>query len=215
MSSAAAPPGASEALAAFAVGTHRGDGYERALAAARSLWPTSRDAFVATKRSAHGSTSAADAAIVAAARETATLRNADEETVVRSIAVGREAARRIARALTLDRAWDADAVAARIGTAVAAACAAGLDAEQARNAIGIAATQAAGLRVAADTDAGSLTLAKTAGDALEAAILARHGFTGAPASLEGRRGLAALMASRFDAAVLTDGLGTRWISVED
>jgi hypothetical protein len=42
--------------------------------------------------------------------------------------------------------------------------------------------------------------------------LAKHGFTSAPASIDGRRGLAALMAYRFDAAAILDELGTRWIS---
>ena len=53
------------------------------------------------------------------------------------------------------------------------------------------------------TGAAALACAKAAADAVEAAILARNGFTAAPASLEGRRGLAALMASNFDAACLT------------
>jgi hypothetical protein len=37
-------------------------------------------------------------------------------------------------------------------------------------------------------------------------------FSSAPASLEGRRALAALMASAFDEANLCDGLGELWIS---
>jgi 2-methylcitrate dehydratase PrpD len=54
---------------------------------------------------------------------------------------------------------------------------------------------------------------KAAADAIEASLLARHGFTSAPASIDGRRGFAALMAYRFDAPSITDGLGTRWVSL--
>lgn len=54
---------------------------------------------------------------------------------------------------------------------------------------------------------------KAAADAIEAALIAKHGFTSAPASIDGRRGLAALMAYRFDAASVVDGIGSHWISV--
>src|SRR5665213_2780928 len=46
----------------------------------------------------------------------------------------------------------------------------------------------------------------------DAALLARYGFTAAPASLEGRRGLAALMGSHLDEALLSEDLGRRWFS---
>jgi hypothetical protein len=44
--------------------------------------------------------------------------------------------------------------------------------------------------------------------------MAKHGFTSAPASIDGRRGFAALMAYRFDAAAITEGLGDEWLSVQ-
>jgi 2-methylcitrate dehydratase PrpD len=46
-------------------------------------------------------------------------------------------------------------------------------------------------------------LGKAAADAIEASLLAKHGFTSAAASIDGRRGLAALMAYRFDAGAIT------------
>jgi hypothetical protein len=153
-----------------------------------------------------------DAAIVAAAIVSSELAGRDEANVVEAIAIGREVAARLERALTLDPPWDAVAVVAGIGAAAAAACAAALDAEAARNAIGLVATQAAGLGVTEGTPAAALGSGKAAADAVEAALLARHGFTSASASLEGRRGLAALMASNFDEAVLSEGLGRRWLS---
>ena len=41
-------------------------------------------------------------------------------------------------------------------------------------------------------------------------VLAKHGFPSASASVDRRRGFAALMAYRFDAALITEGLGTHW-----
>jgi 2-methylcitrate dehydratase PrpD len=57
---------------------------------------------------------------------------------------------------------------------------------------GVCATQAAGLRAAAGTDAGPLQAGKAAFNAVEAALLARAGFTGPAEPLDGRRGLFAL-----------------------
>ena len=87
-----------------------------------------------------------------------------------------------------------------------------LDAVCTRNALGVAATQAAGLALNANEAMEALETGKAAADAIEAALLAKHGFTSAPASIDGRRGLAALMAYRFDATAIIDELGTRWIS---
>ena len=59
---------------------------------------------------------------------------------------------------------------------------------------GLCATQAAGLRAAEGSEAGVVQAAKAAADAVEAATLARHGFTSAADGLGGRRGLFALLA---------------------
>lgn len=105
------------------------------------------------------------------------------------------------------------------GTVAAAAAVARvlrLDADQTLNAFGSAGTQAAGfwefLRDAADSK--QLHTAKAASDGLLAAYLARDGFTGARAILTGRQGMAAGMSTDADAAKLTDGLGTRWATLE-
>jgi 2-methylcitrate dehydratase PrpD len=88
--------------------------------------------------------------------------------------------------------WSVPAVSAAIGAGLAAGLMLGLPDDQLRNAIGICATQAAGLCAAAETDAGPLQAGKAAFNAVEAALLAREGFTGAIEPLDGRRGLFAL-----------------------
>jgi 2-methylcitrate dehydratase PrpD len=105
------------------------------------------------------------------------------------------------------------------GTLAAAAAVArlfGLDADATQHALGSAGTQAAGLweflRDAADSK--QLHTAKAAADGLLAAYLARAGVTGARRILEGAQGLAAGTSTDADPSRLTDGLGTRWATVE-
>ena len=92
----------------------------------------------------------------------------------------------------------------------------GLTADQMINAVGSAGTQAAGLweflRDAADSK--QLHTAHAAGAGLTAAYLARDGFTGAQAILEGAQGMGAVMSRDADVSRLTDGLGTRWATAE-
>jgi hypothetical protein len=237
MSSAAPHLGASEALARFAAGPHAGPAFDDAAHAARALVLAGRTAlqmpaetsklasralasygaplrraFAAGTALAAAPGARAHAPIVAAAVASGEIAGRNEADVFEAIAIGREVAVRLERALSLDAPWDAAAVIAGVAAAAAAARAAGLDADATRHAIGLAATQAAGLGVTDGTPARELASGKAAADAVEAVLLARHGFTAAPASLEGRRGLAALMASHFDEAALCDDLGTRWLS---
>ena len=105
------------------------------------------------------------------------------------------------------------------GTLAAAAAAGsllGLTPAQMQHAFGSAGTQSAGLweflRTAADSK--QLHTAHAAAAGLMSACLAREGFTGAAQILEGPQGMAAGMSSDADPAKLTDGLGTRWATVE-
>ncbi len=105
------------------------------------------------------------------------------------------------------------------GTLAAAATAGnllGLNPQQMQHALGSAGTQAAGLweflRTAADSK--QLHTAHAAAAGLMSASLAQDGFTGAAQILEGPAGMAAGMSSDADVAKLTDGLGTRWATVE-
>ena len=229
--------GASEVLAAFAAATQSGNAFDEALrtaaarlSAARMVLeaPTAtserarralasnggglRRAFVAATVLAGTPATRSDAATIAATLAAGEAAGAGDTAIVEAIAIGREVTARVRVAVALDEPWDAEAVADRIGAAIAAARIAQLDANQIRHALGLAATQAAGLGVAQGTAAGELTFGKAAFDAVEGAALARAGFTSAPASLEGRRGLAALMAHGFDEAALREGLGQQWIS---
>ncbi|MGH8821482.1 MAG: MmgE/PrpD family protein, partial [Rhodoferax sp.] len=85
-----------------------------------------------------------------------------------------------------------------------------------QHAFGSAGTQSAGLWEFLRTGANSKQLhtAHAASAGLMAAYLARDGFTGAAQILEGPQGMAAGMSSDADPARLTEGLGTRWATVE-
>jgi 2-methylcitrate dehydratase PrpD len=93
--------------------------------------------------------------------------------------------------------WSVPTVSAAIGAGLAAGVMLGLPDDQLRNALGVCATQAAGLSAAAGgTDAGPLQAGKAAFNAVEAALLARAGFTSSAEPLDGRRGLFALFRQR-------------------
>jgi 2-methylcitrate dehydratase PrpD len=96
-------------------------------------------------------------------------------------------------ASTADR-WSHRAVAGLVGAGVAAGRLLDLDEAQLRNVVGLCATQAAGLHAVDDSESANVQLAKTAADAVEAAVLARHGFTSSADGIGGRRGLFALLA---------------------
>jgi 2-methylcitrate dehydratase PrpD len=114
-----------------------------------------------------------------------------------AVATGSVIADRIAAALestsTADR-WSHRAVAGLVGAGVAAGRLLDLDEAQLRNVVGLCATQAAGLHAVDESESANVQLAKTAADAVEAAVLARHGFTSSADGIGGRRGLFALLA---------------------
>lgn len=91
-----------------------------------------------------------------------------------------------------------------------------LDADQMLNAIGSAGTTAAGLweflRDAADSKQLHTAHAATAG--MQAAYLAKDGFTGAQHILEGPQGMGAGMSEDAKAEKLVDRLGSRWTLAE-
>ena len=232
-------PRASEVLARFATASHAGPAVDVALQTARTRLiaaltaletPTATSELASRALASYGTPlrrvfaeavtlaatpeARADAPIVAAALAASALAGRGETGAIEAIAIGREVGARLKRALTLDAPWDTDAVVAGIAAAAAAARAAQLDPVSAQHAIGLAATQAAGLGTAEGTPGALLACGKAAADAVEAALLARHGFTAASASLEGRRGLAALMGSNLDEAALLDDLGRRWFSAD-
>ena len=143
--------------------------------------------------------------------------NAAGAAVLDAIVVGCEVAVRLAASLGsshVARGWDIDGTCGRIGAAVAASRAFALNAERTRNALGIAATVAGGLRIARGTELAAYVRGAAAADGVEAALLARFGFTGAPQSIDGRRGFAALMSATFDPAAIVAELGERYTFTE-
>ncbi|QGZ58254.1 MmgE/PrpD family protein [Paraburkholderia acidiphila] len=144
--------------------------------------------------------------VIAAALALGESIEATEEDIAAAVATGTRASARLGAAVD-DEAfrarWNVAATLGIVGATLAAARLLGLDALRTRHALGIAATQAAGLARNAGEAMGALETGKAAADAIEAALLAKHGFTSAAASIDGRRGLAALMAYRFDAGAIT------------
>lgn len=135
-------------------------------------------------------------------------------TVLDAIVAGTEIAMRVERALGpahRERGWDPRGTCGRLGAAIAASRVLGLQRDAMRNAFGIAATAACGLLEARGTMTAPYIIGAAAADGVEAALLARAEFTGAPLALEGRRGLAALMSTSFDAGVLLAGLGEAFV----
>jgi len=125
---------------------------------------------------------------------------AGEGRVEAAVAVGVEAAALVESRLVESRlagladpgGWSLPAVSAVIGAGLAAGLMLGLTPGQLRCTLGICATQAAGVHAADSTDAGPVQAGKAAFNAVEAAQLARLGFTSSGEPLDGRRALFAL-----------------------
>jgi len=112
-----------------------------------------------------------------------------------AVAAGLSAAALVEAGLPAAAGWSVPVVSAVIGAGLAGGLMLGLPEAQLRSALGISATQAAGLRAAAGTDAAPLQAGKAAFNAVEAAQLARLGFTSSREPLDGRRALFALLSS--------------------
>ena len=112
-----------------------------------------------------------------------------------AVAAGLQAAALTAAGLATAVGWSVPVVSAAVGAGLAAGLMLGLPEAPLRSALGICATQAAGLRAAAGTDAAPLQAGKAAFNAVEAAQLARLGFTSSREPLDGRRALFSLFRS--------------------
>lgn len=140
---------------------------------------------------------------------------AAEDDIVAAAAIGIEATTRLFDAVDSDEfraRWNCASSVGILGATLAVSRLQRLDVARTRHALGIAATQAAGLARNAGHAMAALETGKAASDAIEATLLAKHGFTSAAASIDGRRGFAALMAYRFDEAAIVEGIGTHWVS---
>ena len=109
-----------------------------------------------------------------------------------------------------ERGWHITGTAGAFGAAAAIGKLTGLDERKMTWALGIAATQSAGLQAMFGSDCKSLHLGAAARSGLTAALLAASGYTSSGRAIEAPRGFAHVLSSRFDPAVITEGLGARY-----
>jgi 2-methylcitrate dehydratase PrpD len=127
--------------------------------------------------------------------------------------VGFEVGARVALALGrahYDVGWHVTGTAGTVGVAAAVGRLLGLGPDRMAHALGLAATQAAGHREQFGAMAKSFHAGRAASNGVLAALLAAQGFTAADDSLEGRRGLLAVMSAAPRPEALAEGLGERW-----
>lgn len=143
------------------------------------------------------------AAIVAAATATAVHVNATDDDVLKAVVAGHDVATRVLHTLTGHTDYDAVYAAAVLGAVTAVNTLTNRDLAARLHAYGIASTQAARLaNQATDTPAAR---AKDAADtAVEAGLLAAHGFTGPTTGIDGRRGVITVIAEKAPVARLND-----------
>jgi len=109
-----------------------------------------------------------------------------------------------------ERGWHITGTAGVFGAAAAAGKLLGLDERRMAWALGIAATQSAGLQAMFGSDCKSLHPGRAAQNGLAAALLAEKGFTSSEQAIEAPRGFARVLSTKFDPAVITEGLGERF-----
>jgi 2-methylcitrate dehydratase PrpD len=145
-------------------------------------------------------------------------RHASGAQALASFVAGFEVETRIGRILgraLADRGWHVTGVLGHFGAATAAGKLLGLDAGRLAQALGIAGTQAAGLEQSFGTMSKPLHPGKAAMNGLLAALLAREGFTGPTAVLDGPGGLGATFLGITDLAAAVDDLGKRFEILEN
>jgi 2-methylcitrate dehydratase PrpD len=109
-----------------------------------------------------------------------------------------------------DTGWHITATAGVFGAAAAAGRLLRLNEQQMVWALGTAATQACGIRETFGSMAKPLHPGIAARNGLMAALLAKKNVTSAEQGIEGRRGFAAILSTKFDPAAITEGLGKTW-----
>lgn len=153
------------------------------------------------------------AALVAACGAAGSEVSGDEAVV--AFCWGLEVTCRVAKALSAAPAqgelgWSLTGVAGAIGAAATCAKVLKLPETETTWALGTAAALAGGLRVSHGYMAMHLPPAQAGATGVQAALLARSGFTGPDRGLEGRFGLMELFAHKSAIEHLTDGLGERF-----
>ncbi len=158
-----------------------------------------------------GSIVHAGAAVIPAALAAAEMVHADGRSLIEAIVAGYEVATRLGEAVSPSHYfyWHNTGTCGTFGSCAAAGKLLGLDKQQMIWALGNAGTQAAGLWEFLRGGAMSKHLhpGKAAYNGLLSALLAKEGFTGAEAIIEGERGFCRAMAPAFNLARITEGLG--------
>lgn len=132
--------------------------------------------------------------------------------------LGFEVAARVALAAGkphYDIGWHVTGTTGHLGAAAAAGALLNLPTDRIAQAFGIAATQASGLKEVYGSSSKALHAGRAASDGLLAALLAAEGYTGGTTVLEGRFGFLNLFSAAPLPERLTEGLGERWLILED
>jgi 2-methylcitrate dehydratase PrpD len=129
--------------------------------------------------------------------------------LLESLILGLEVECRIANAVYAhgSRRWFANTVAGVFGAAACAGKLLGLDAAKMASALGIAASQASGLRIVFGTMCKALIVGRAAQNGLEAALLAREGFSSPQSSIEAPLGYAEVFSPGSDPSPIIENLG--------
>lgn len=109
-----------------------------------------------------------------------------------------------------DRGWHITGSTGQMGAAAGCARLLGLDEEKTAMALGIAASQPVGMREQFGTMTKPFHPGAAARAGLLAALLAKHGFTSSPKSIEAPRGYVQVVSTRCDWREATDELGKRF-----
>jgi len=151
--------------------------------------------------------------IMAAALALAEMHGSSGRDLIRAHAVAVEVSARASLAIFpehYDAGWHMSGTTGTLGAATAASLLAVLSPSQLVTALGIAATQASGQREQFGAMTKSLHVGKAGSNGVLAALLASRGYTAAPDSLQGRRGMFSVMSAGARAEALTAGLGRDW-----
>jgi 2-methylcitrate dehydratase PrpD len=127
--------------------------------------------------------------------------------------LGVEAECRIGRSVFpnhYDAGWHITATAGVFGATAAAGRLLKLNEQQMVWALGTAATHACGIRETFGSMAKPLHPGIAARNGLMSALLAKKNVTSAEQGIEGRRGFAAVLSTKFDPLAITEGLGKSW-----
>jgi 2-methylcitrate dehydratase PrpD len=158
------------------------------------------------------------APIAPAALALAEWRGNSPRDVLAAFVLGVEACLRIGNSVSpehYDAGWHITGTTGVFGAAVAASKLLGNDELATRYAIGLAAAQPTGVREMFGTMTKPFHPGKAAMDGLRAALLAGWGFTSAEQGIEGRRGFASVLSTKFYPAEITDGLGREWEALKN